>query len=133
MGGGVVSRGIPIATTAKSFASVPAGKLLFSADKCVPRKRRIQSPRSGTPEFLALFFCAFRFFPDLREFLLELLQVVIREFFKIDQLVSRGSESADQFVELEMNGLRVAILSVLNQEDHQEGDDGRASINNELP
>jgi hypothetical protein len=40
---------------------------------------------------------------------------------------------ADEFVELYMHRLGVAVLGVLDEEDHQKGDDGRAGIDHELP
>ena len=89
--------------------------------------------RSGALEFLDFFLRAFRFFPELFEFLFEFLHVVIGKLFQVDQFVSCRPDGANQFIELEMNGLRVAVLRVLNQEDHQEGDDGGSSVDDELP
>jgi hypothetical protein len=40
---------------------------------------------------------------------------------------------ADQFVELGLDGGAVTVLRVLDEEDHQEGDDGRSRIDDELP
>ena len=45
----------------------------------------------------------------------------------------RALGSADEFIELELDGFRVSILCVLNQEDHQEGDDGGAGVDHQLP
>jgi len=42
----------------------------------------------------------------------------------------RGS---DQFVEFHLDCFGVSILGVLNEKDHQEGDDRSASIYNQLP
>ncbi len=39
----------------------------------------------------------------------------------------------DQFVELEVDGAGVAVLRVLNKEDHQKRDDGGARVDDELP
>src|SRR5262249_49241367 len=38
-----------------------------------------------------------------------------------------------QLIELDVNGLRLAILGVLDQEDHQEGDNRCAGIDDKLP
>ena len=45
----------------------------------------------------------------------------------------RGFVRANEFVKLDMHCLRVAILRVLNKKNHQEGDDGRPRIYDELP
>ena len=92
-----------------------------------------RSLRSAALEFLDLFFRALRLFSELFEFLFELVQFVIGKFFQVDQFVSGGTQGPNQFIELEMDGLRVAILGVLDQENHQEGDDGRPGIDDELP
>ena len=109
----------------------PSGKVFIRSGEARPLET--DEPAKPKPRRLRVLFRAFRFFSQLFEFRLELLQVVIGKFFEVDQFISRGPESADQFVELEMNGLRVAILGVLNQEDHQEGDDGGAGVDDELP
>ena len=41
--------------------------------------------------------------------------------------------SADQFVQFHLHRRTIAILGVLNEKDHQEGDNGRARIDNQLP
>ena len=51
----------------------------------------------------------------------------------VDHLVLRLVDGLDDFVQLQMNGAGVAILRVLDQEHHEEGDDGRAGIDDELP
>src|SRR5262245_33999704 len=40
---------------------------------------------------------------------------------------------ANELVELQMNGGGVAVLGALNQEHHQERDDGGARVDDELP
>ena len=45
----------------------------------------------------------------------------------------RGFVGANEFVELNMHRFSVAILAVLNKKDHQEGDDRRPRIYDELP
>ena len=45
----------------------------------------------------------------------------------------RTSGCSDQLVELDLNSLGVPVLRVLDQEDHQERDDGRSRVDDELP
>ena len=42
-------------------------------------------------------------------------------------------DGADNLVQFEMNGAGIAILRVLNKEDHQEGHDRGRSVDHELP
>jgi hypothetical protein len=72
------------------------------------------------------------FLANVLKLLLEFFQVLIRESFKIDKFVSRALNRSDYLIELQMNGFSVAILRVLNQEHHQEGNDGGAGIDDEL-
>ena len=44
-----------------------------------------------------------------------------------------GGAGADQFVELGLDRRAVPVLRVLDQENHQEGDDGGAGVDDELP
>jgi hypothetical protein len=54
-------------------------------------------------------------------------------FFQAHQRIPGGLVDPDQFVELELERLRVAILSVLDNEDHKKRHDRRARIDDELP
>lgn len=63
----------------------------------------------------------------------EFLQFVVREMLDVDHLVLRLIDRLDDFVELEVDGARVAILRVLDQEHHKESDDRRAGVDDELP
>src|SRR3712207_5453603 len=45
----------------------------------------------------------------------------------------RSVYRSDQFVELQLHGSTVPVLCVLDQEDHQERDDGSAGIYGQLP
>ena len=45
----------------------------------------------------------------------------------------RGFVRANEFVKLDMHCLRVAILRVLNEKNHEERDDGCSRIYDELP
>jgi hypothetical protein len=60
------------------------------------------------------------------------LKLMVGQALDPDELVLRlGRE--DEFVELRLQGEVVAVLGVLDEEDHQEGDDGRAGIDDQLP
>ncbi len=67
------------------------------------------------------------------EFFFEFLQLFVGKLFKIDKFITRTFNGADQLVELQLNGFPVAVLSVLNQEHHQEGYDGGACVDDKLP
>jgi hypothetical protein len=114
----------------------------------IPRLRRCVSPKAtsrrasiGGPlgrsaslpvGFVDLGFAApvrvgppFAFGTDFFDFL------VGQVFDSHKGILSRAD--ADQFVELDLNGGAVAVLRILNQEDHQEGHDGGACIDHKLP
>lgn len=65
--------------------------------------------------------------------LVELAELVFHVFLDIDQLVARRARRLDELVEFELDRMRVAILRVLDQEDHEEREDGRAGIDKKLP
>jgi hypothetical protein len=54
-------------------------------------------------------------------------------FFQAHQRIPGGLVDPDQFVELELERLCVAILGVLDNEDHKKRHDRRARIDDELP
>ena len=88
------------------------------------------SHRSSLGSIPATPFC----FPtNTLELFLEVLEVFIGEPFKINKLVSSAFNGTYDLVEFQINGFRVTVLRVLDEEYHEEGDDGRASIDNELP
>src|SRR5712692_1290968 len=74
-----------------------------------------------------------RLLEDALELLFEYFQILIGKVFKIDQFVSRVFERADELVQLQLKCFSIAVLCVLNEEHHQERDDGRAGVDNELP
>jgi hypothetical protein len=63
---------------------------------------------------------------DAREFL-------FRQFFEIEERVVSALHGADQFVQLQLHGGAVSVLGVLDEEDHEKGDDGRPGVDDELP
>jgi hypothetical protein len=50
-----------------------------------------------------------------------------------DEAVPRLAARADDLVELGLHGRGVSVLRVLDQEDHEEGDDGGGRVHHELP
>lgn len=55
------------------------------------------------------------------------------QMFDADEFVSGIGDGADEFVKLCLDRGPVAILSVLDQEDHEKGHDRRARVDDELP
>jgi len=53
--------------------------------------------------------------------------------FEIHQRGARAFDAFEKFIKLQVNRFGVAVLRVLNQKDHQEGDDRRARVDDELP
>ncbi len=70
---------------------------------------------------------------ECHELPFNLVNLLVRAVLKIDESVARRVHAAKQLVEFEMESASVAVLGVLHQEYHQEGDDGCAGINDELP
>ena len=69
----------------------------------------------------------------LPELLFELLKLLIGKVLEIDQFIARVFNRANEFVQFQMNCLGVSILGVLNQKYHQEGDNGRSGVYDQLP
>ncbi len=61
------------------------------------------------------------------------LQVFLLELFQIEQGEVRAVDAADQFIQLDLDGLRIAVLRVLDHEHHQKGNDGGAGVDDQLP
>jgi hypothetical protein len=49
-------------------------------------------------------------------------------FFETDERISGGGSHTDQLVELQLQGLHVPVLGVLDHEDHQKGHDRRTRV-----
>lgn len=60
------------------------------------------------------------------------VEFLFRELLNADVAVLRRTR-ADDLVELSLDRRTIPVLRVLDQEDHQEGDDGRASVDDQLP
>src|SRR5436190_7977413 len=70
---------------------------------------------------------------ELAVIALQSLQVLFRQRFHFDQSIAGAVEGGDDLVQLEVNGERVLVLGALNQKHHQERDDGRSSVDDQLP
>ena len=55
------------------------------------------------------------------------------QLFEIHEHVVRAGGDAQQLIELDLHGDRIAVLRALDQEHHEEGDDGGARVDHELP
>src|ERR1051325_350545 len=60
-------------------------------------------------------------------------ELLILEVLEVEQRVVRALGRADQLVELDLDRLGVAVLRVLDEEHHEEGDDRGRSVDHELP
>ncbi|MBS1168693.1 MAG: hydrolase, family domain protein [Proteobacteria bacterium] len=116
---------------------------LFGESWLIPRRRRCRQPggipANGIPSPspwhhrtrppIGHLFQRLGFFgqglADLPDFLLI-------ELFDADEFVL-GRRGKDQFVELRLQRLAVAILGTLQNEHHQEGNDGGRRVDDELP
>lgn len=63
----------------------------------------------------------------------EMVQFLLGKFLHVQHHRMRRLGGTDEFVELELHGFAVAVLGVLDQEHHQESDDGGAGVDDELP
>ncbi len=122
------------------FNLCPSGKLVHSQWRSAAACRRKRRDRPSEFFSFAVSFnsCTSSLAPsafsaELFEFTLERLQLVVGKFFEIDQLVPGAAQGTDQLIQFQMHRLCVAVLCVLNQKHHQESDDGRAGVDDELP
>src|SRR5436305_351301 len=58
---------------------------------------------------------------------------VLAEVLGGDEPVARALDRGDELVELDLHRQRVLVLRALNEEDHQERDNGGAGVDDELP
>jgi hypothetical protein len=73
------------------------------------------------------------FFANALELFLEAGEIFVGKFFQIDKFISSAFQRSDYFVEFQMNRFGIAVLRILNEKDHQESNNCRSGINNELP
>ena len=120
----------------------------------LPRPRRLAAVglvRLGAlpPVALSLLACARRFPPErqasfaahlfprggrqLRVVSLEGVELGLGEVLEVRHGGLRPLQGAQQLVQLDLHGHAVAVLGVLDQENHQKRDDGRPRVDHELP
>jgi hypothetical protein len=87
----------------------------------------------GHVRLLFLFFPQLSAFLNFLEFSLQRGEFVVGEILEIDQRIARLGGAADQFIEFQVESLGVAVLSVLDEKYHEEGNDRRRGIDHELP
>lgn len=71
-----------------------------------------------------------------REFLVPILdchKLFFGQLFQIHQRIMRVSVAANKFIELHLHRNTVPVLGILNEEDHEKGDDRRSCIDHQLP
>src|SRR5579859_102228 len=62
-----------------------------------------------------------------------MLQLALGELLDVDEAIRRALDSRDELAQLQLHGPHLPVLGVLDHEHHQEGDDGRARVDDELP
>ena len=70
---------------------------------------------------------------ERREGRLQPLDIRLGHFLQIDEGIARHLVDPDQLVEFQLHRLRVAALRVLDNENHQEGDDSCSGVDDKLP
>ena len=63
---------------------------------------------------------------------MKLLELFVGEFFDSDEFIF-GLRRPDQLIQFGLHRSAVSILSILNEENHEERDDRRSRIDDELP
>ena len=72
-------------------------------------------------------------FGQLAKLLVQGHGLLLAQVFDIHERVSRSVHCRDEFIELEMDCQRILVLGALDEEDHEESDNGRAGVDDELP
>ena len=90
--------------------------------------RAVRSPHAAKIVSVPL-----RFFANALKLFLKAGKIFIGKFFKIDKFISSAFQRSNYFVELQMSSFGIAVLRILNEKDHQESNNCRSGINNELP
>ena len=67
------------------------------------------------------------------KFLLQTFQFFVTEMFQIHEACSSAGNTAQEFIELQMDRLGISILRILNQEDDEKCYDGGCGVDNQLP
>jgi hypothetical protein len=95
-----------------------------SLSPCQPLFSRLCSPASPPGRWRTL--------RRLRAAVATGVDLFLRQMFDADERVL-GRARADEFVELCLNRGAFAVLTVLDEEHHEEGDDRRPRVDDELP
>ena len=90
--------------------------------------RAVRSPHAA--KIVSVPLC---FFSNSLELFLKAGEIFVGKFFQIDELISSAFQRSNYFVEFQMNRFSIAVLRILNEKDHQESNNCRSGINNELP
>ena len=64
----------------------------------------------------------------LVEFRMHQLEFFVSAFLEVHHFVSGAVHGSNQLVEFKVEGLGVTVLRVLNEEDHEEGNNGRRRV-----
>src|SRR5216684_175752 len=116
----------------RNFAPVPEWKDFF-ANGTSPAGGRGRLKLTRSSRFRLGLSRARGPFAQALKLLLEFFQLLVGKFFEIEQIVPRAAKRTNQLVEFQMKCFSVAVLRVLNQEHHQESNDGGACVDDELP
>lgn len=73
------------------------------------------------------------FLAQLPEFRLVLLKLRIIHLLDVYELIARRARGLDELIELEVHGMRIPVLRILDEKNHEECKDGGAGIDIELP
>jgi hypothetical protein len=82
---------------------------------------------------MAMVSIVLRFSANALELFFELFQILVRKLFKIHKFISRAFDGANNLIKFQMNGFGIAVLGVLNQKHHEEGNNRRSGVDDELP
>jgi hypothetical protein len=73
------------------------------------------------------------FFAQAVELISDVFEFVIRQVVEIDKRCAGAFNAAQEFVELQVEQFGTTILCVLNQKNHQKGDNRGPRVDHELP
>ena len=61
------------------------------------------------------------------------IELLVAQIFNIHHLISGSVDRMDQLIQFKVDRACVSVLSILNQEDHKKGNDGRTGVDDQLP
>src|SRR6266487_5974143 len=92
-----------------------------------------QSLRRSASTIAGIVSVPLRFLANALELFLEAGESLVGKFFQIDKFISSAFQRSDYFVEFQMSRFGIEVLRILNKKDHQESNNCRSGVNNELP